>query len=40
MRASTIDDPRDEGPLADLTSAGMWTTAGLIGASSLNKTAF
>lgn len=40
MQASTIDDPRDEGPLADLTSADMWTTAGLIGASSLNKTAF
>jgi diguanylate cyclase (GGDEF)-like protein len=33
MAAFTIDDPRDEGPLADLTSAGMWTTAGLIGAS-------
>ncbi len=33
MAACTIDDPRDEGPLADLTSAGMWTTAGLIGAS-------
>ena len=33
MAAYTIDDPRDEGPLADLTSAGMWTTAGLIGAS-------
>ena len=33
MQAYTIDDPRDEGPLADLTSAGMWTTAGLIGAS-------
>jgi diguanylate cyclase (GGDEF)-like protein len=32
MAAYTIDDPRDEGPLADLTSAGMWTTAGLIGA--------
>ena len=27
------DDPRDEGPLADLTSAGMWTTAGVVGAS-------
>jgi hypothetical protein len=34
MAAYTIDDPRDEGPLADLTSAGMWTTAGVIGASS------
>ena len=33
MQAYTIDDPRDEGPLADLTSAGMWSTAGLIGAS-------
>jgi diguanylate cyclase (GGDEF)-like protein len=33
MAAHTIDNPRDEGPLADLTSAGMWTTAGLIGAS-------
>jgi diguanylate cyclase (GGDEF)-like protein len=33
MSAHRIDDPRDEGPLADLTSAGMWTTAGLIGAS-------
>jgi diguanylate cyclase (GGDEF)-like protein len=33
MAAYTIDDSRDEGPLADLTSAGMWTTAGLIGAS-------
>jgi diguanylate cyclase (GGDEF)-like protein len=27
------DDPRDEGPLADLTSAGMWCTAGLVGAA-------
>src|SRR5690242_4361241 len=27
------DDLRDEGPLADLTSAGMWTTAGVVGAS-------
>ncbi|HEX5781068.1 MAG TPA: GGDEF domain-containing protein [Solirubrobacteraceae bacterium] len=26
-----IDDPRDEGRLADLVSAGMWTTAGLVG---------
>jgi diguanylate cyclase (GGDEF)-like protein len=32
MAAHITDDPRDEGPLADLTSAGMWTTAGLIGA--------
>jgi diguanylate cyclase (GGDEF)-like protein len=29
----STDDPRNEGPLADLTSAGMWTTAGLVGAS-------
>ena len=28
-----IDDPRDEGRLADLTSAGMWTTAGLVGSA-------
>jgi diguanylate cyclase (GGDEF)-like protein len=27
------EDPRDEGRLADLTSAGMWTTAGVVGAS-------
>ena len=27
------DDPRDEGRLADLTSAGMWTTAGVVGAA-------
>lgn len=27
------DDPRDEGRLADLVSAGMWTTAGLVGAA-------
>jgi diguanylate cyclase (GGDEF)-like protein len=27
------EDPRDEGRLADLTSAGMWTTAGLVGAA-------
>jgi diguanylate cyclase (GGDEF)-like protein len=27
------DDPRDEGPLADLTSAGMWSTAGVVGAA-------
>jgi diguanylate cyclase (GGDEF)-like protein len=33
MAAHRIDDPRDEGPLADLTSAGMWTTAGVIGAA-------
>ena len=29
----TDEDPRDEGPLADLVSAGMWTTAGLMGAA-------
>ena len=29
----TYEDPRDEGPLADLVSAGMWTTAGLVGAA-------
>jgi diguanylate cyclase (GGDEF)-like protein len=33
MARHRIEDPRDEGPLADLTSAGMWTTAGLIGAA-------
>jgi diguanylate cyclase (GGDEF)-like protein len=33
MAVHTSEDPHDEGPLADLTSAGMWTTAGLIGAS-------
>jgi diguanylate cyclase (GGDEF)-like protein len=33
MAAHSTDDPRDEGPLADLTSAGMWTTAGLVGAA-------
>jgi diguanylate cyclase (GGDEF)-like protein len=33
MAGHRIDDPRDEGPLADLTSAGMWTTAGVIGAT-------
>jgi diguanylate cyclase (GGDEF)-like protein len=31
MKAPHHDDPRDEGPLADLTSAGLWTTAGLVG---------
>jgi diguanylate cyclase (GGDEF)-like protein len=29
------DDPRDEGRLADLTSAGMWLTAGVVGTSVL-----
>jgi diguanylate cyclase (GGDEF)-like protein len=27
------EDPRDEGRLADLTSAGMWTTAGIVGSA-------
>jgi diguanylate cyclase (GGDEF)-like protein len=27
------EDPRDEGRLADLTSAGMWTTAGVVGSA-------
>jgi diguanylate cyclase (GGDEF)-like protein len=31
MAALHHDDLRDEGPLADLVSAGMWTTAGLVG---------
>jgi diguanylate cyclase (GGDEF)-like protein len=31
MPALHHDDLRDEGPLADLISAGMWTTAGLVG---------
>ena len=30
---SIDDDSRDEGRLADLTSAGMWTTTGLVGAT-------
>ena len=29
----SYEDPRDEGRLADLVSAGMWTTAGLVGAA-------
>jgi diguanylate cyclase (GGDEF)-like protein len=29
----TEEDPRNEGRLADLVSAGMWTTAGLVGAA-------
>jgi diguanylate cyclase (GGDEF)-like protein len=32
MASHKADDPRDEGPLADLVSAGMWSTAGLVGA--------
>jgi diguanylate cyclase (GGDEF)-like protein len=31
MASPFADDPRAEGPLADLTSAGMWTTAGVVG---------
>jgi diguanylate cyclase (GGDEF)-like protein len=33
MSYPTYEDPRDEGRLADLVSAGMWTTAGLVGAA-------
>jgi len=33
MPSPFADDPRAEGPLADLTSAGMWTTAGVVGAT-------
>jgi diguanylate cyclase (GGDEF)-like protein len=33
MASQNADDPRDEGALADLTSAGMWSTAGLVGAA-------
>jgi diguanylate cyclase (GGDEF)-like protein len=33
MQHPIDEDPRDEGRLADLTSAGMWTTAGLVGAA-------
>jgi diguanylate cyclase (GGDEF)-like protein len=33
MQYPIDEDPRDEGPLADLTSAGMWTTAGLVGSA-------
>jgi diguanylate cyclase (GGDEF)-like protein len=33
MASPFADDPRAEGPLADLTSAGMWTTAGVVGAA-------
>ena len=32
MASQFVDDPRAEGPLADLTSAGMWSTAGVVGA--------
>jgi diguanylate cyclase (GGDEF)-like protein len=31
MHPRAHDDPRDEGRLADLTSAGMWITAGVVG---------
>jgi diguanylate cyclase (GGDEF)-like protein len=33
MSYPIYEDPRDEGRLADLVSAGMWTTAGLVGAA-------
>jgi diguanylate cyclase (GGDEF)-like protein len=33
LRHPSDEDPRDEGRLADLTSAGMWTTSGLVGAA-------
>jgi hypothetical protein len=33
VRHPSDKDPRDEGRLADLTSAGMWTTAGVVGAA-------
>jgi diguanylate cyclase (GGDEF)-like protein len=33
MQYPIDEDPRDEGRLADLTSAGMWTTAGLVGSA-------
>ena len=33
MHALHEDDSREEGRLADLTSAGMWTTSGLVGAT-------
>ena len=29
------EDPRDEGPLADLTSGALWTVAGLVGTLAL-----
>src|SRR5918994_1806356 len=32
-RHTNEEDPRDEDRLADLVSAGMWTTAGLVGAA-------
>jgi diguanylate cyclase (GGDEF)-like protein len=35
VRYPIDEDPRDEGRLADLTSAGMWTTAGVVGAAML-----
>jgi diguanylate cyclase (GGDEF)-like protein len=33
MQYPIDQDPRDEGRLADLTSAGMWTTAGVVGSA-------
>src|SRR5215216_158856 len=33
VRHPIDEDPRDEGRLADLTSAGMWTTAGIVGSA-------
>jgi len=33
LEYTSNEDPRDEGRLADLVSAGMWTTAGLVGAA-------
>jgi hypothetical protein len=35
VRYPIDEDPRDEGRLADLTCAGMWTTAGIVGAAML-----
>jgi len=35
MHSRAHDDPRDEGRLADLTSAGMWITAGVVGSAAL-----
>src|SRR5687768_8435006 len=31
MSRALSDDPRDEGPLADLVSGGMWLLAGVVG---------
>jgi diguanylate cyclase (GGDEF)-like protein len=35
MPAPHTDDPRDEGPLADLVSGGMWLSAGFVGLAAL-----